>query len=1231
MINSLNKFLIFSLFLVSAVVSAEDIELFGSLPVAESLKPKILIILDTSGSMTDTSIIRKKYDPLYTYPAAANSHAYQGVATYFVKGTLDDGVLPIPDGPNESNRFNELINGCASSISDLETKGYYVGYLREYVKNKKTWEEFPENNGLNQKPVVDCLEDIVEKKPDNVTLGSNDGYADGYPINGGTTPYTDGATPADANLQNTNFGKGEQVTLFTDNYLRWANEPLDADENSNNGNSNVEEKTKLEVAKEAIIELIDANLDVEIGLQVFNGNYGTGSDGGRVIFGINELTDGIEGTKAALTTTVNNINAYGWTPLCETLYEASLYFGGKTVWFGLNKDSRDKTIEKVGAVGDDDAGVRSYKTPFTKCLTEVNVIMITDGAPTKDTAADAEVLVLDPSATTMPIRDSKYNVDSYLAALAGWMHNHDLITGLPISDEVQNDVNKTEEDKYKTIRNANIHTVGFALGGSDDDELDVVKLLKKTAENGGGNFYEARDVSQLVIALNEALGDITATSSSFTAPAVATNSFDRTETLDSVYYSMFLPRVGPRWPGNLKKLKVTSAGVVDLYDNLALDEYGNFDEDALTFWSSGQPDGNNVEEGGVLQALRALNPANRKYLSDLEVDDGDALTVLTLTDAQSVFNGVGDNKTLAAELDVIESELANTINWAKGYDVDDEDDDSLTNDMRSDVFADPLHFKPLVINYGGSTSAQDVRIIIGTNGGVLHMFKDESRTKVTETWAYMPKEFLQNINPLRQNVADSDKVYGIDGSATIYIDDVGHDGTVDKDSDKAWVFFGLRRGGNSYYALDITDPEKPKKLWMIKGGTGDFTNLGQTWSQPVIAYSKINGEKPVLIFGGGYNTTKDISGVGTNDDSGVGIFMVDAETGTLLWKLAPESGTNTTVFAGLDSIPSKIATLDSDGDGYTDRLYTGDTGGKVWRIDMPGTDISDWTAVELASLGRHSDTGIANDRRFFNKPTVVRALISEVVTTTVITQKVDGNGLGVVDGDGNPVMNDPAEEISRFDVPYDAVLLGSGNITNPLGTNVVNKFFMIKDANVVTRTYSDSYPVPASILLSNLLNYTEDPFDGLVGDQLDEKQLELGDNLGWSLDFKKHEEGEKSMSSAIVIGGVVYFNSYKPGAAIEEGTCGISLGESALYRIDLSLGTKIYDSRRRITGLFPPGDPVIVTVQTTYNPDTDDEYTSSTIELLAPEPESICGDADCKEATLKVKTLRTFLYPAEDH
>ena len=239
----------------------------------------------------------------------------------------------------------------------------------------------------------------------------------------------------------------------------------------------------------------------------------------------------------------------------------------------------------------------------------------------------------------------------------------------------------------------------------------------------------------MLASLQSALLEILSINTSFTAPSVASNNFDRTETLDAVYYAMFLPAQGPRWQGNLKKLKVTDAGVVDREGKVAIGSSGNILTTAKTFWgTSAQADGEDVEAGGVAEMLRSKT--DRVIYSDL--GSSGALVPFTRTNSESYFGG---SAALATALNVVEDDIDDTLNWSKGIDVDDSDLDGVITDIRFDVFGDPLHSKPLVVNYGGSSNNQDVRILVGTNAGVLHMF-DDNGDSVDESWAFMPKEFF---------------------------------------------------------------------------------------------------------------------------------------------------------------------------------------------------------------------------------------------------------------------------------------------------------------------------------------------------------------------------------------------------------------------------------------------------------------------------------------------------------
>ena len=173
---------------------------------------------------------------------------------------------------------------------------------------------------------------------------------------------------------------------------------------------------------------------------------------------------------------------------------------------------------------------------------------------------------------------------------------------------------------------------------------------------------------------------------------------------------MFQPENAPRWQGNLKKYRIVGSEQRDVNNRQVIDENGNFVSGAQSFWSS-SPDGNDPTAGGVAEMLR--NKANRKIVTNFS----NALPELTLQSAKAFYQ---TDAVLAAELDVTESEIDNTINWALGFDVDNDNDSNDNFFLREDVFGDPLHSRPLVVNYGGSSeSNQDVRIIIGTNAGAF--------------------------------------------------------------------------------------------------------------------------------------------------------------------------------------------------------------------------------------------------------------------------------------------------------------------------------------------------------------------------------------------------------------------------------------------------------------------------------------------------------------------------------
>lgn len=1151
-----------SLFLLFSSLSfAEDIELYvkGNVGQATS-RPQVLIIFDTSNSMVWNSLsVKPSFDVRNAYGTGGEG------LLYYTKGEVDSGTMPVAGNSSETRVFTESVNSCKTAQAILDKYGFYTGHVREYTfqGNSGKWTELPDV-GTSSAVVIDCEDDVLGVNSDNNNFNS------GYPVDGEGDAVIPVYHTGDVNDSNTKWS-GKLVTLYSAKYLRWYH-------NSSLPNTS---KTYFEIAKESVTNLLNSAPFVDFGLQVYNQNYGSSDNGGRIVEGIKESTIS---TRASLLTTVDDLVTIGATPLCETLYETSRYLAGKEVTFGLQQGSatpsRETTVNVEGGTP------LKYKSPYKGCSNEIIIILITDGEPTLDDDANSLVRGVpetgqDPMgpayATPFSPMESYHNSSSYLAPLAGWMNKNDINTTL---------------DGEQTART-------FTIGFGNFISAVTRNLLTETASQGGGSYYDATSATELTNRLNNILAQIAPANNTLTSASVASNNFDASQTLDSVYYAMFQPDNGPRWQGNLKKYKIKQ-GIQKGFNNVkAVNSNGMFDEGVQSYWSS-SVDGIEVGEGGVAEMLRGQT--NRTIYSDLGANGA----LLELTRANAIgANAFGSSSALATKLDIIDDNdtIDEYLAWAKGKDIDDVDEDNDKNENRPDVFGDPLHSKPLVINYGSK-----VYILVGTNQGVLHFFEDnDAANTVSEKWAFMPKSLFSNIKPLRDNYSSTDKVYGVDGPITAHIVDTNGDGVVDTaDGDEVWVFFGLRRGGNSYYALNLKNPDTPTLMWTKKTDSGTFKDLGQTWSQPKVIYSSLNvtstTAKPTLIFGGGYDTKKDSTGIGGasgEDTYGKAIYMLDAESGDFVWSLAP---TGTTAFSGTDSIVSKIGTLDSDGDGLTDRLYAGDTGGNVWRVDMPGKVTSKFSVFKLASFG--GDASNSEDRRFFNEPAIVRAFITE----TIDTGKTDSGGQAI---------------IVKEEIPYDAILLGSGDKTNPIGKDNDDVFYMVKDSNIQTEQFT-SGNVPATITINDLYNYTSDPFKGLTGTAFNDEAKKVSEKNGWH--FNLQQSGEKSTAKALVINNVVYFTTYTPPDLSSSSTsCNIASGQGWLYAVDLSLGIKGYDwdpsdartgepRIRYINGQFLGPPTLIVTKTDDGDPATDDTDAG------------IIVGREKMGVDLMLKTSRTYLY-----
>src|SRR4030066_1263305 len=136
--------------------------------------------------------------------------------------------------------------------------------------------------------------------------------------------------------------------------------------------------------------------------------------------------------------------------------------------------------------------------------------------------------------------------------------------------------------------------------------------------------------------------------------------------------------------------------------------------------------------------------------------------------------------------------------------------------------------------------------------------------------------------------------------------------------------------------------------------------MDQSWSTPHIGKIRYgSSEKVVCFIGGGYDENQDKKAVTTEDKRGRATYVVDVQSGDQLWRWDYSRDSSMRY-----SIPSDISRVDTNGDGYTDRLYVGDMGGRIWRFDLGDPDTNAWSGRVFFNAS------ISGKRKIFYAPDV---------------------------------------------------------------------------------------------------------------------------------------------------------------------------------------------------------------------------------------------------------------------
>jgi len=480
----------------------------------------------------------------------------------------------------------------------------------------------------------------------------------------------------------------------------------------------------------------------------------------------------------------------------------------------------------------------------------------------------------------------------------------------------------------------------------------------------------------------------------------------------------------------------------------------------------------------------------------------------------------------------------------------------------------------------------------------------------TELFAYAPRSIMQIFKGLKDTIGPQTRriQWSVDGPPTagdVFIDS-SHSGTPTP-AERAWhtvLIGGMREGSafegtsgaapadslGSYYALDVTQPDAltadgsgkpisvipatfsaplcidaggdptcgkdaadptvrsgqparswPTVLWEITdlgdrdaaGSPGaGYVDMGESWSKPSLGRVRVctsncgtttpvTEDRYVAIFGGGFDRER-------LNRRGNWLYMVDVETGHVLYRANSSCGINAgsggcspTYFA---SIPSESAALDSNGDGYIDVLYVADLKGRTWRIDLTDLRLSSSPPSGRFENKLDVDAGSGKPFLFFDAPQPVapdtHPFYPVYFRPTVVSLGYNVSGkpaVGIAFGTGD-----------RDDITSKA---------EPLALTFKQRFYYVVDRNnSVTRTEADLLDIVSPTAAS----------------------VTTAPDNGWFLQFAL---GERVNADPLATGGVVYFTTFNPLAALSGSNpcaatpeCGLASGSARLYRVFYGTG-----------------------------------------------------------------------------
>jgi len=530
------------------------------------------------------------------------------------------------------------------------------------------------------------------------------------------------------------------------------------------------------------------------------------------------------------------------------------------------------------------------------CSPQRYVILITDGLPTEDLSGDSWPPLGSQSAAGYGVT-ATFNANGSLNSTNDQALT-DTITKLTALAGSANPV--------KT------YIIGVGAGVDPTKNPQAAATLTAMAIAGGtGNYFAATNPAQVALDMTAILSAIQASNMSTSSAAVNSTGLKAGAV---AYQAQFTSADQPYqdWTGNLVAYPILTNGTVNT---------------TTPSWSS------QTQLDAQVPGARIIATWNPVSASGVPFEWGSG-------------TGITQSTTLGLDLGSTDTVIQNVVAYLRGDHSNEVHNGGSYRD-RSHVLGDIVDSNPLFVgppngpyqdpSYISFEQAQANRpavIYVGANDGMMHAINPANGD---EEFAYVPNGVFTNLVNLTKPTYNQQHQFFVDGSPT--------SGDV-QFSDSSWhtlVVGGLNAGGNSIYALDVTDPASittetalaSKVLW-------EFNDpyLGLTYSQPFIARTSVTGSNFVVFFGSGYN----------NSNGKPYLYAVNAQTGALLTRIdLCASVTPNPCNASLPNGLSSPVALNSGGALALadDTVYAGDLQGNLWKVNISNANPANWTVQLL--------------------------------------------------------------------------------------------------------------------------------------------------------------------------------------------------------------------------------------------------------------------------------------------